>query len=190
MPDTRGLFLALCAIAASAPAVGTDTWAALQQGGKVILMRHAATERGKNALHHDPRDCAHEARLSAKGRSQATATGQALRERGIVIGEVLASPYCRTMETARLAFGTATASDALFLAEALDAATAGQRNAAALRLVGSHRGPANRVLVTHEPNIVAIALESVEPGGMLVLAPKGGSEFDVLGKLTPSDVAR
>lgn len=38
-------------------------------------------------------------------------------------------------------------------------------------------------MVTHRPNIEAIALETVEPGAFLVLRPKGGSDFDVLGKI-------
>ena len=51
------------------------------------------------------------------------------------------------------------------------------------KLIGSYTGTANLVLVTHQPNIEAIALESVEPAGMLVLQPKGGSDFEVLGRL-------
>lgn len=159
-------------------------WAALKDGGKVVLMRHAAVERGKvSGLRHVPGDCSQELNLSQAGRTQAKKVGESFRQHGIVIGDVLASPFCRTMDTAKLAFGKAKASEALRLLEALPPGQADQVTAQAMKLVGEYKGKGNLVLVTHEPNIIALAFETVEFGGMLVLAPKGADQFDVLGKL-------
>lgn len=158
-------------------------WSALKQGGKVVLMRHAAVERGASPIKHVPGDCAAEMNLSSLGREQAKRVGEMFRTRGIFIGEVLVSPYCRTMDTARLAFGSAKPSEALRLIEGIGAREIERINAQAMKLIGGYKGKANLVLITHQPNVEAIALESVEPAGMLVLVPKGGEEFDVLGRI-------
>ena len=54
-------------------------------------------------------DCARQRNLTEAGRAEARAIGAAIKRAAIPVGEVLASPYCRTMETARLIFGRATA---------------------------------------------------------------------------------
>ena len=159
-------------------------WAALKQGGKVVLMRHATVDNSKGSgIRHTPGDCSQEFNLSARGRAQAKRVGEMFRARGIFTGEVLASPYCRTMDTARLAFGSVKPSDALRLIEGIGAREIERINAQAMKLIGGYKGKANLVLITHQPNVEAIALESVEPAGMLVLVPKGGEEFDVLGRI-------
>ncbi len=170
----------------TAPHVSADEtlWAALKQGGKVVLMRHAQVDRSKgHGTRHIPGDCSQEFNLSPAGRAQAKKVGELFRKHGIAIGDVLASPYCRTMDTAKLAFGNAKSSEALRLLEVLPPAQADQVTAQAMKLIGGYKGKGNLVLITHEPNIVALAFESVETGGMFVLAPKGADQFDVLGKL-------
>ena len=166
-------------------AVADDAlWTALKQGGKVVLMRHAAVDRSSgNPMLHTPGDCGKELKLSPLGREQAKRVGEMFRARGIFTGDVLASPYCRTMDTGRLAFGNVKPSEAMRLIEGIGAREIERINAQAMRLIGSYKGKANLILVTHQPNIEAIALESVEPASMLVLQPKGGSDFDVLGRL-------
>ncbi len=159
-------------------------WAALKQGGKVVLMRHATVDNTKgNGIRHTPGDCSQEFNLSPAGRAQAKRIGEMFRARGIFTGEVLASPYCRTMDTARLAFGSVKPSEAMRLIEGIGAQEVERINAQAMKLIGGYKGKANLILVTHQPNVEAIALESLENAGMLVLVPKGGEEFDVLGRL-------
>src|SRR4051812_48853357 len=78
----------------------------LRAGGNVIAFRHAITDQSHQdeaAFRYD--QCARQRNLSAAGRAQARAIGRAIRRLRIRIGRVLASPYCRTRETARLAFG-------------------------------------------------------------------------------------
>jgi len=182
----RTAVAALLAMFTVAPAHADETiWSALKQGGKVVLMRHAAVDRGSgNPALQTPGDCSKELNLSKLGREQAKRVGEIFRARGIFIGEVLVSPYCRTMDTARLAFGSVKPSEALRLIEGIGAQEVERINAQAMKLIGGYKGKANLVLVTHQPNVEAIALESLENADMLVLAPKGGGEFDVLGRLT------
>jgi phosphohistidine phosphatase SixA len=109
------------ALGQSAPAAistqqlaGPALLAALRQGGYVIYFRHASTDFGQN----DDRmtgyeDCARQRNLTDAGRAEARAIGAAIRELGLPIGRVLASPFCRTRETAELIFGRATVSNAV-----------------------------------------------------------------------------
>ena len=53
-------------------------------------------------------DCASQRNLTDKGRDEARALGAQVKRLGIPIGKVYASPFCRTVETAMLAFGKAT----------------------------------------------------------------------------------
>ena len=52
-------------------------------------------------------DCGTQRNLTDKGRDEARAIGVAIKQLAIPIGTVLSSPFCRTTETAQLAFGRA-----------------------------------------------------------------------------------
>src|SRR3954468_19853888 len=81
----------------------------LRQGGYVLYMRHTSTDFSQNdANSRSYEDCAHQRNLTDKGRQEAREIGTQIRRLRIPVGTVLASPFCRTMETARLAFGSAT----------------------------------------------------------------------------------
>ena len=89
-----------------APLAGAALRAALSRGGYVLYFRHAATDFGQN----DERmtgfeDCAQQRNLTAQGREAARAIGAEIRRLKLPIGTVLASPFCRTRETAELIFG-------------------------------------------------------------------------------------
>lgn len=80
---------------------------ALRSGGLNLYFRHAATEWSQDdhvRQAGDWRSCETQRmrQLSEAGRRTARAVGEAMRELGIPVGAVLASPYCRTLETARL----------------------------------------------------------------------------------------
>jgi phosphohistidine phosphatase SixA len=82
--------------------------AELLKGGYVLYFRHAATDFSEN----DERmksyeDCANQRNLIDKGRADARSVGAAIRELRIPVERVLASPFCRTVETAQLLFGRA-----------------------------------------------------------------------------------
>src|SRR5688572_20285621 len=82
----------------------------LRAGGYVLYFRHASTDFSQNdRTMKSYEDCASQRNLTDKGRGEARAIGAHVKRLGVPIGEVYASPFCRTMETARLAFGKATA---------------------------------------------------------------------------------
>lgn len=83
---------------------------ALKKGGSVLSIRHAATDmtvgdKDQVAIS----DCSTQRNLSAQGRMHVRTMGSAFDLRQIPVGQVLSAPYCRTMETARLAFARADA---------------------------------------------------------------------------------
>jgi len=101
--------LALFKVAAAQPAAeleGEALVAALQAGGYNIYFRHAATDWSQNdqvtqAGDWDSCDPGRMRQLSEAGRKTAGAIGDAFRALQIPVGRIFASPYCRTIETAR-----------------------------------------------------------------------------------------
>lgn len=82
----------------------------LRAGGLVVYFRHAATDFSQNdANSRGPEDCANQRNLTDRGRDDARRIGAAIKAIGIPVQRVLASPTCRTVETARLIFGQAEA---------------------------------------------------------------------------------
>ena len=82
--------------------------AALRHGGYVLYFRHAATDFSQNDEKMKRfEDCADQRNLIDRGRDDARAAGAAIRELNIPVERVLASPFCRTVETAQLLFGRA-----------------------------------------------------------------------------------
>lgn len=92
--------------AALAPA---ELVAALRRGGWVAYFRHTATDFSKNdAGMKGYGDCENQRLLSPQGRRDATQIGRRIRALGLAGGEVLASPYCRTMDHAWRMLGQVT----------------------------------------------------------------------------------
>jgi phosphohistidine phosphatase SixA len=84
---------------------GPSLLTALRKGGYVIYFRHAKTDFSKtDAGMQAYEDCANQRMLSDEGRAMARQTGEHIRALRLPAGEVLASPYCRTMESAQLMF--------------------------------------------------------------------------------------
>jgi hypothetical protein len=87
---------------------------ALRRGGYVLYFRHTSTDFGQNDQGMTSyEDCATQRNLTEQGRAEARAIGAAIARLKIPIGDVLASPYCRTLETGWLMFGRATPSPAV-----------------------------------------------------------------------------
>ncbi|WP_245888811.1 histidine phosphatase family protein [Halomonas denitrificans] len=109
-------------------------------------------------------DCATQRNLSEAGRAQARGIGERFRERGIEVGEVRSSRWCRCLETARLlGLGDVIPTPALdsFFR---DRSTAERQTDATLALMRGWSGAGNLVLVTHQVNITALVGAASAPG--------------------------
>ena len=91
---------------------------ALRGGGYVIYFRHTATDFSRNdAGSRSLDDCANQRLLSPAGQAEARAIGRQVRRLRLPLGEVYASPMCRTLDTAVQALGRATPRPELRLQE-------------------------------------------------------------------------
>ncbi|HET8577110.1 MAG TPA: histidine phosphatase family protein [Methylomirabilota bacterium] len=155
---------------------------ALRQGGYVIFFRHARTDFSQRDS--SLADCATQRNLSNEGREQARAIGAAIRRLGIPIGRVLASPYCRTRETAELAFGRVEVTRDLL---GRGASEEQSRIAASLLrpLLGVPVEPGtNTVLVSHGFNLRAADGIVLAEGEAAIYRPGEGGAFTRVGRLT------
>ena len=159
-----------------------QVWAALKEGGKVILLRHTHVVIREGIGRLAPGNCAAEVNLSSRGVEQAKRLGEAFRAHGIAVGEVLSSPYCRCMDTGRLAFGRATAVQYLMPPGVVSDSQAALNNERVLQEILNHRGPSNLVMITQDLNIANIVLEPAYMGEFFVLQPNG-ADFTFIGKI-------
>ena len=171
---------------------------ALKAGGYNIYFRHVATDWSQSDdvreagdwLSCDP---ARIRQLSAAGRETARALGAAIRALGIPVGRVLASPYCRTVETARLMdlgmVQTTTDVMNLRVAEYFDGRAAIAQRARE-RLATAPPAGSNTIVVAHG-NVAGLAAGiHLREGEGAVLKPLGNTDFVHVGSLTPEEWSR
>jgi phosphohistidine phosphatase SixA len=165
---------------------------ALKQGGYVLLLRHTATE----PVTPDPdlfdlSDCSTQRGLSEKGRSQAVLMGEAFRKLGIPVGEVLSSPYCRCLETGKLAFGRATRSEILSVADGLSVEEKSEWGGAVRKMLASPPKPgANTILITHTGTLLySFGLNSRPEGVAHVFRPDESGAAVYVGMMIPEQWA-
>lgn len=169
----------------SAHAAQTSVWKHLKQGGYVVLMRHAPTDNMTHSTspNADFENCVGQQNLSPEGQKEAARIGRAFKKHKIKITDVLTSPYCRTQDTGRLAFGKVSAWDALDLQTSLPEDEAAKRSELVAARIGEFKGPGNLIMISHQSNIDTLTLELVELGTILILQPRGGSNFDVVARI-------
>lgn len=188
------VFLALTAPLQGDELTADALIAALRGGGFNIYFRHVATDwsqsdnlrRADDWLTCDP---ARMRQLSDAGRGDAAAIGEALRRLRIPVGVVLASPYCRTMETARLMqVGEVVAStDVMNLRAAEYFGGRAAIVANARRLLSSLPPPGtNRIIVAHG-NVGREATPAYPAEGEgLVLQPDDQGGFRLFARIPPA----
>jgi len=186
--------LAVAAVA-SAGARGVPTAepglaGAIQRGGLVLVLRHAATDFSKPD--QDPvvlSDCRTQRNLNAQGRADSRTIGRGVRRLRLPIGKVFASPFCRTKETARLAFGRFTLNRAILntIVTKHDAGWRAQIRAARKLLGTKPASGTLTVLVTHGSVVDDTTGYTLEEGETLVFRPLGSSRFRLLGRILPAE---
>jgi phosphohistidine phosphatase SixA len=158
-------------------------WAALKQGA-IVLIRHANAPGGGDPPGMRLGDCTTQRNLDATGRTQAARIGASFKAKGIAVGAVLASEWCRTTETAELAFpGQVRASspfNSFFGARDEEPA----RTAAARQMLEGWQGPGALVAVTHHVNIGRLTGVYPASGEGIVVRLENGA-VEVVGRIRP-----
>jgi len=162
-----------------APALaGADLLTSLRGGGFILYFRHADTDhKQQDARPLNLADCTRQRNLTERGRDHSRAIGAAIRALAIPIGPVLASPMCRTVETAELAFGAAERAQAV--RDAGPAPAGSPDRFAALRTLLSTAPPAgvNTVLVGHAyPIYTLIGGQYLEEGEAAVIRRRSSDQ--------------
>jgi phosphohistidine phosphatase SixA len=173
--------LGMMFLAGAAPAQtlsGEALVKALRRGGYVIVMRHTSSPRDvPDKRTANPDNVKPERQLDEVGRTTATAVGKALRDLKIPIGDVLASPTYRALETVRYAQlgNPRTYPELGDNGQSMQGGTEAQ--AAWLRSrVTQFPSGSNTILVTHLPNIAGAFPQSasgLDDGESLVFGPDG-----------------
>jgi broad specificity phosphatase PhoE len=170
MPRAIPWFLVLLVLPASAGA-DEKLWSLLKAGNQVVLIRHTITTPGAG----DPpgmrlNDCGTQRNLTDAGREHARRIGEEWRKRGIPVERVLSSPWCRCLETARLAF-TKEPEVSQSLNNLFGRSENSERQVSEMRaLISKYAGKGNLVLVTHGSTISALTGISPQTGEMVVLS--------------------
>jgi len=206
----RTLFLGLGAflvLGMSGPAAADEAraWAALAQGGQVIVMRHASAPGPEQGHEGDPPgfrldDCSTQRNLSAGGREQAVRLGNMLRQHHVLVTKVMTSPWCRAKDTATL-MNLGPAPEVSMLLHNTGAHIVGvdPRQMPNVRQIVAELGdiiqswsrPGNLLMVSHGRTVVAVAYRdgrvSPSQGEMIVLHPLPGSpqRYEVVGSIAP-----
>lgn len=183
---TRCAWLAACAWLMACGVAHADDAALLRemrQGGVAILMRHTQTTPGVG----DPpgwrlADCASQRNLDASGVAHAKRIGRWFADRKVRPTQVRNSPWCRTRDTARLAFGRAD--DWPALSNIFEDRSGADAQAAEVRgLVAALRHGELVVLVSHGSTIRHIVDVALAPGEAVVVRRSAADSADAAAPL-------
>lgn len=174
------LLVAACCAARAAPA---DAWSTLESGD-IVLMRHAEAPGIGDPPAFTLGQCSTQRNLNDAGRARARRIGEAFRSHSIDVSAVVASQWCRTHDTAELAFPGQVRDDARFNSffDGASDETAQTRRAKAW--LSEWHGPGVLVVVTHQVNITALTGVVPAAGEGVVVRPSAG-RLQVIGRLQP-----
>jgi phosphohistidine phosphatase SixA len=181
-PRAIGL-VALLALLLGFTARAQDGWNQVQSG-TVVLFRHALAPGTGDPTNFTLNDCATQRNLSDEGRTQARRIGEAFKSRGINVARVLTSQWCRTRETAQLAFPGLVQDAPEFNSFFNDRTDEPNQTRTALETLGKWRGPGVLVVVTHQVNITALTQVVPDSGEGVVVRVVAG-KLEVLGRIKP-----
>jgi len=186
--------LSLVSVVAAADAgagqrTASELWDLLKSGGHVALIRHARAPGFGDPPEFRLDDCATQRNLSDEGRGQARRIGQAFRDNGVTVDNVLSSEWCRCLETAALlGLGPVERFPALNsffeMRENRD-----PQMKILVPWVRDARPQGVFVLVTHQVVISALTGLGAGSGEIVVVRPRGDtsgdSPLEVLGSIPP-----
>jgi phosphohistidine phosphatase SixA len=171
---------------------GSQLVKALQTGKYVVYFRHAKTDWSQiDESRENLEDCKKQRNLSERGRDDAKAIGQAFQALNIPVARVLASPYCRTQDTARLAFGRVEPTNQLIsIYGKSEAERKGIVEGLKKLLSTPIAGEGNTVLVAHGFNIREAAGLTLAEGEATIFEPLGKDGFKLVGRVLPEEWAK
>ncbi len=183
------LFVTVGAPTAQADEAG---WAALVRPGAIVLVRHAHAPGVGDPPDMRLGDCPSQRNLDAQGRAESARLGERLRQRGVRVGAVLHSPWCRARDTAQLAMaaasGPASREEPAFGSFFGGHGDAARQTAAARELLRRWQGPGALLVFTHQVNVLGLTGVALAPAeGLVVRVGPGDGPLQVLGRISPQE---
>ncbi len=152
----------------------------LNEGGKLVFIRHAYAPGVGDPVNFDIKDCDTQRNLNNIGRAQAKRIGDFFLENKIPIYKVFSSEWCRCKETAHLAFENYETR--VFLNSFYSSKFAKNKNKQMIDLknyVKKFKSKKNLILVTHYV-IISEALDYTPSSGEIIISDKN---FNKIGSL-------
>ena len=158
----------------------------LDDGGMVLMLRHALAPGTGDPAGFRLEDCSTQRTLNQTGRDQARAIGAALRRAGITEARVFSSQWCRCLSTAEL-LGVGPVQDL----PALNSFFGPNRSMRDERMRALRAFLADQptdggpiVLVTHQVTVTALTGDFVRSGEGRLLKLNGSGAPEVVGSVT------
>ncbi|MCQ6276069.1 histidine phosphatase family protein [Bacillus sp. V3B] len=169
----------------------------LRDGGFIFYARHGEATVGEDLPNLNFQNCFTQRNLSERGRRQAIYYGEVLRNLRIPISyPIITSPFCRTIETAQLAFGSVNVKVDAFWVE-IYKLSRNLSNEERKRIVDNLQSvleikPAHgshKVIIAHNfPK--GIGLGHISNMGTVIVKPRGkGNSYEVVSQLSLADLS-
>ena len=160
----------------------TIAWQALDEGA-IAIITHPGEATKDDPYVFRMGDCSTQTNLTEQDRLEARHIGNSFRNRGIDVGIVFHSRWCRTREAAALAFPGLTFAEAAIDSFNLRPEHERFYTAQAKKIIKRWDSSSALVMITHPENVFAITGVNVLAGEALVLQPINNA-IDVVGKIT------
>jgi phosphohistidine phosphatase SixA len=174
---------------ASASIACAADWSVLKEPGTIALVRHADAPGVGDPAGWRLDDCLTQRNLSERGRQQARVLGDTFRANAIVPGKIVASQWCRAIETATLMqLGPVERQSAFNNAYVLSGQRA-ELTRAAREVLSGWNGEGLLVVVTHGDNIQLLAGVMPSQGEIVAVRrdPANSERLTVVGRLKAAD---
>ena len=161
---------------------------ALRSGGYILYFRHGITDHSTyDRDRENLQNCETQRLLSDEGRAQMRVIGIAISTLDIRVSTVLSSPYCRSIDTAKQAFGRMQIDADLKHTVTADEATAARQATALRKLLSTVPAPgSNSVLSSHTANLQdATGIWPKPEGVAIVFQPLANGDYRYIATIEP-----
>lgn len=148
--------------------------AELRRGDAVAVLRHALAPGTFDPPGMRLDDCSSQRNLSDEGRLQAQRIGSWFSQRQLVPARVRSSPWCRCLDTARLAFGSTETWPALGSPAGSNDRSRREQTATLTSALASAAPAGFEVWITHSFVISALTGQSSDSGAGVLLRANAG----------------
>lgn len=161
----------------------------LQQGGYIIYLRHAATDHEQRDIDlSDLSRCDLQRNLSEQGKQESRVLRDTMAKFNIKFDKVYTSPYCRCIDTAKIAFGDGyeVVHDMRATFATNQEETNQLKEVLRKQLAAIPKPGFNTVLVGHTANLREVTEVWPKPEGVAhIFQPLGDQGYQHMGKIEP-----